>query len=457
MSDKILVIDDEAEMLENYRRLLSARGWQCETFQNSKEALNRLSSVTFDLIITDLRMPECDGIDVVKHARGLDVNALVVVVTAYASVESAVEAVKAGAYDYLSKPFTSDQLALLVERALKERKLTRENVLLNRRLDWQYAAGPMIGESPAIGRLKTQIERAAPSDATVFIIGESGTGKELVAHALHAKSSRNDRPFVPVDCVALPRELIEGELFGHEKGAFTSATARKAGLFECASSGTLFLDEICELDFDMQAKLLRVLQERKIRRLGGRQLLTLDLRVIAATNRDPKAAVEDGRLREDLLYRLDVVRITVPPLRDRGDDIPLLLAHFLDQFRSVGAGSVESFREDAIEALSAYHWPGNVRELRNVVERAVIMTSGKQIARSDLPAQITSSTHAAEPVSPEDALDYKSARKNWVAEFEKRYFTKLLDRYDGNISKAAEEAGVDRKTLYRILRDHGPL
>jgi DNA-binding NtrC family response regulator len=457
MSARILVIDDEEEMLENYRRLLSARGWECQTFPDARRALEWLDKESCDLIITDLRMPDFDGVDVVKQARSRDPSALVIMVTAYASVESAVAAVKAGAYDYLAKPFTADQLALLVERALQERRLRRENVMLKRQLGWEQMARPMIGEGAAMKQLRVQIERAASSDASVFIVGESGTGKELVAHALHAGSHRADQPIVPVDCVALPRELIEGELFGHEKGAFTSATTAKAGLFECATGGTLFLDEICELDFDMQAKLLRVLQERQIRRLGGRQLIPLDLRIIAATNRDPKVAVEEGRLREDLLYRLDVVRITVPPLRERRDDIRLLLEFFLDRFRTAGAESVEHFAADALESLAAYDWPGNVRELRNLVERTVLMSGGQVVTRADLPAQISAPADIPAMQSPEDALDYKSARKNWVGEFEKRYFKKLLERYDGNISKAAEEAGIDRKTLYRILREYGPL
>jgi DNA-binding NtrC family response regulator len=457
MKPAILVIDDEADMLENYRRMLALHGWDCVTCEDPRKALQRIEEEPFDFIITDLRMPGCDGIEVVGRARAADPEAVVVVVTAYASVESAVAAVKEGAYDYLPKPFTADQLVLMVERGLKKHRLARENARLKRRLELSEPVAGFVGTSPAARKLQERIARVAPSDAGVFIVGESGTGKELVARSLHAKSRLHEGPFVPVDCVALPRYLIEGELFGHEKGAFTSADALRAGLFECADGGTLFLDEICELDIDLQAKLLRVLQERQFRRLGGRQLLTIDVRIVAATNRDPQKAVAEGKLREDLLYRLDVVRIAVPPLRERAEDIPLLLDCFLAEFREAAAPVPLCFSAQALELLRTYHWPGNVRELRNVVEQAVLLARGEEITLSDLPPHVSGAATAAVPELPGDDLDYKSARKSWMAEFERRYFRRLLERYEGNISKAAAEAGIDRKTLYRIIREHGPL
>lgn len=451
---KILVIDDEEDMLENYRRLLTARGWECVSCSTGKEALKHLQSNSFDFIITDLRMPGIDGIEVVRRAREADAMALVVVVTAYASIESAVAAVKEGAYDYMSKPFTADELGLLVERGLKERRLAQENVVLKRRLELETPGETFVGASPQARKLWDQVERVAPSDAGVFIVGESGTGKELVARGLHAKSLRSNGPFVPLDCVSLPRDLIEGELFGSEKGAFTSAEASRMGLFECAHGGTLFLDEICELDIDMQAKLLRVLQERQFRRLGGRQLLTIDVRIVAATNRDPQQAVGDGKLREDLLYRLDVVRIAVPPLRERHEDIPLLLDHFFRALRSSASRPVAGFAPEVLELLEGYEWPGNVRELRNVVEQAVLLAKGTRIGLADLPAHLIPTSYKSS-AAPDVSGDYKQARRNWIAEFERRYFEKLLAKHDSNVSKAAEEAGVDRKTLYRIIREHG--
>jgi DNA-binding NtrC family response regulator len=451
---KILVIDDEQDMLENYRRLLLHNRWNCITCSDPKDALARIEAESFDFIITDLRMPGCDGVQVVRHARAVDPNAVVVVVTAYASVESAVAAVKEGAYDYLPKPFTGEQLRLMIERGLKERHLAQENVRLKRRLELEKVGVQFVGSSPAARRLWEQVDRVAPSDAGVFIVGESGTGKELIARGLHARSRRAEGPFVPVDCVALPRDLIEGELFGSEKGAYTSAETPRAGLFECADGGTLFLDEICELDFDLQAKLLRVLQERQFRRLGGRQLLTANVRIVAATNRDPQQAVEDNKLREDLLYRLDVVRISVAPLRERVQDIPLLLDHFFNELQSTAPRALDGFSPEAVEVLRSYHWPGNVRELRNIVEQAILLARSGQITTADLPPHVPVGPGVGPPEAPDDAVSYKEARKEWVAQFERRYFQKLLDRFGGNVSKAAEEAGIDRKTLYRIIRDH---
>jgi DNA-binding NtrC family response regulator len=453
MTVRILAIDDEIDMLENYRRLLTARGWECTACSDPKKALERLQSEQFDFIITDLRMPGCDGLEIVRQARDADPEAVVVVVTAYATVESAVAAVKEGAYDYLPKPFTAEQLTLMVERGLKKRRLLRENIVLKRRLEIKETSVDFVGSSAAIQKIRQQISRIAQSDAGVFIVGESGTGKELVARSLHAGSKRVENPFVPVDCVALPRELIEGELFGHEKGAYTSADAPRAGLFECANRGTLFLDEICELDYDLQAKLLRVLQERQFRRLGGQRLLTIDVRIIAATNRDPVKAVADGKMREDLFYRLDVVRISVPPLRERHGDIQLLMDHFLKLFSTISAQPRLEFSDEASDVLRNYSWPGNVRELRNVVEQAVLLSTGNQITVADLPPRILEVPITGIPL-PVDKMDYKTARKNWIGEFEKRYFLRLLERCEGNISKAAEEAGIDRKTLYRIIREH---
>jgi two-component system response regulator AtoC len=454
MKPIIMVIDDETDMLENYRRLLTARGWDCIAFEDPLKALDYLKSEKVEFIITDLRMPRMDGVEVIKRARQIDPESMVVVVTAYGSVESAVAAVKEGAFDYLPKPFTGDQLALVIERGLKECRITRENVLLKRRLESQEASLGFDGSSPAMQKLREKILRVAPTDAGVFVVGESGTGKELVARSLHAESQRNQGPFVPVDCVALPRDLIEGELFGHEKGAYTSADAPRVGLFECADGGTLFLDEISELDINLQAKLLRVLQERQFHRLGGRRLLSIDVRIIAATNQDPQKSVEDGRLREDLLYRLDVVRITVPPLRERAADVPELLERFLEQFSVSRDEPPRRFSREAQQIMKDYTWPGNVRELRNVVEQAVLFAKSDEITVADLPAHLAELSPPESALTPGDGMDYKTARKNWISEFERRYFQSALERNEGNITKAAEEAGVDRKTLYRIIKEH---
>jgi DNA-binding NtrC family response regulator len=383
-------------------------------------------------------------------------------ITAFASIESAVAAVKEGAFDYLTKTFTVDQLQVSVERALRQRRLQVENRNLRDQLQATFGLENVIGRSPAMTRTFELVKKAARSDANILIGGESGTGKELIARAVHANSPRVSRPFVPVDCASLPEPLLESELFGHEKGAFTGAIRTKPGLIETAHRGTLFLDEIGDIPLALQSKLLRAIQERQVRRVGATSLIDVDVRIVSATNRDLREAVTRGQFREDLYYRINVIAIMLPPLRDRDGDITLLAHAFLKKF---GKDRVAGFDDEALATLEAYPWPGNVRELQNVVERACALTDGDVVKRRDLPEYVVSrqGLRGATPppgseVDPRQAamhgVPLVEARERWMAVLEGAYLRDLLDRHDGNISAAAKAAGVDRKTFHRLVAKH---
>ena len=396
--------------------------------------------------------------EMLRQARQIDPQMPVVMLTGYASVESAVAAVKAGAFDYLSKSFSNDQLRLTVERALTKRRLELENVHLREQLRGVFGFENIVGRSIALQQVLELVRKASRSDANILILGESGTGKELIARAIHANSPRATQPFVPVDCASLPENLLESELFGHEKGAFTGAVAAKQGLMETADRGTLFLDELGELPLALQSKLLRALQERQIRHIGGTRQIDIDVRIVSATNRDLRALVAAGKFREDLYYRVNVIDIALPPLHERVGDIELLAASFLRKYGRSGQATVKGFEPETMIALETYSWPGNVRELQNVIERACALAEGEMITLAELPAHLRAPARqaaAAPPVDPAGKLSLKEAKERWIAQLESAYVSDLLKQEGGNVSEVARKAGVDRKTVHRLVNKHG--
>ena len=370
---RILVVDDERSMRELLAIVLRRDGYEVMLAENGRTALNELEREPVDLLISDIKMPDMSGVEVLRAAKRIDQDILGIMITAFASTDSAVEALRMGAYDYLSKPFDVDELKIVVRNALERRQLRQENLLLKRALQSSHQFSNIVGRSDVMQAVFKLIETVAPTNSTILVTGESGTGKELVARAIHFNSLRRDRPFVAVNCGALPEQLLESELFGHMRGAFTGAAANKKGLVEVAELGTIFLDEIAEMSPMMQVKLLRVLQERKFRRVGGTDELDANIRVITATNQDLPTLVAEGKFREDLYYRINVIQIELPPLRDRVEDIPLLAAHFLEKFREQMGKDVSAISQEAAACLERYEWPGNIRELENVVERAVAL------------------------------------------------------------------------------------
>src|SRR5574337_893739 len=399
---RLLIVDDEPDMLENLSRILGKAGYECVTEGDSQKAVGRFESERPDLLLTDLRMPGLDGLGLLRQARQVDPHMPVIILTAFATIESAVEAVKEGAFDYLPKPFSVDQLKLAVGRALAQRRLALENLRLREQLRGTYGFENIIGRSPAMAQVFELVRKAARSEANILIVGESGTGKELVAHAVHVNSRRDAQAFVPVDCASLPEQLLESELFGHEKGAFTGAVRTKPGLMEVAHRGTLFLDEIAELPLGLQVKLLRALQERQIRRVGGTREIGVDVRLVSATNRDLRELVVKGKFREELYYRVNVIPIVLPPLRERKGDIALLAHTFLRKYGQGREVPLKGFEPEAMQILEAYAWPGNVRELQNVIERACVLAEGETIAARDLPAHLRAPTPAGQeaPAAP---------------------------------------------------------
>jgi DNA-binding NtrC family response regulator len=459
---RILIVDDEPDMVDNCARILRRAGHHCSTTTDPHRALALLDSGRPDLLVTDLKMPEVDGLALLRRAHELDPALPVIVITAFATIESAVAAVKGGAFDYLPKTFSVDQLTIAVDRALRQRRLARENRNLREQLQTMFGLENVIGRSPAMAQVFELVRKAARSEANILVMGESGTGKELIARAVHANSPRAAQAFVPVDCASLPENLLESELFGHEKGAFTGAIRTKPGLMEVATSGTLFLDEIGDLPVSLQVKLLRALQERQIRRVGGTALVDVDVRVVSATNRNLREAALKGQFREELYYRVNVIEIRLPPLRDRSGDVRLLAHAFLKRYSQQ---RVHAYDDAALAALEAYAWPGNVRELQNVVERACALAEGDMITRRDLPEHVLAGGGAAiTPGTPAVAVEshlggttdlgLKEAKDRWMAVLEASYLKDLLDRNDGNISAAAKAAGIDRKTFHRLINKH---
>lgn len=445
---KILVVDDETDMLETCAEILSSDGVEIVTEAKGPAAAERIGKEGFDLLLLDLKMPGMDGLALLQHARKISPETMVVMFTGFPTVETAVEAVKKGAFDYVTKPFTPDQLRVAVGRALERKRLVEENRLLSLEVEGGDRFDQMIGRSPAIRKVFGLIEQVAATASDVLIRGESGTGKELVARSIHARGRRQGEHFVPVDCGAIPENLLENELFGHERGAYTGAQGSSMGLLEFAHKGTLFLDEICELHPSLQAKLLRVLQERQFRRIGGTRLIDVDIRIVAATNREIDREVREKRFREDLFYRIDVVRIDVPPLRERTEDIPLLAAAFLRRYGREWGQEVSEIDPEAMEVLWRYSWPGNVRELQNVIKRAVVLRRGDRVTTDDLPPEVF------EGGGIEETDGFFPQREAKIRAFELEYFRSLLTRCRGDVARAAAEARLPKGTIYRLLKKH---
>ncbi len=450
MEGRVLIVDDDASMCQMLAGALQRNGLQAKWTQSPEEALSFVESEVFDLVLTDLNMRGMTGVDLCQKILGHKPDMHVIVLTAYGSFESAVAAIRAGAYDFVTKPFETAELMVTLERALQHRNLRQEVKGLRKEVERHAGRGEMIGRSPSLKRVWDIVDRVASSDATVLVSGESGTGKELVARSLHSRSARSEGPFVAVNCAAMPETLLESELFGHAKGAFTDAKSSRSGLFVQANGGTLFLDEIGEMPLGMQPKLLRALQERTVRPVGSNQEVPFDVRLIAATNRDIEGEVEEGRFREDLFYRINVVRIDVPALRARGNDVLLLAQHFMECLSARTAKRVAQIAPEATEKLLAYSWPGNIRELENAIESAVAMTRGPIITVEDLPEKIRDHKGIVLGSTEGEGTELLS-----MEEVERRHIARVLAAVGGNKTQAAQTLGLDRRTLYRKLERYG--
>lgn len=450
-SEKILVIDDSPEILALFSEYLKAEGFEVETSGDGATGVEMIEKKSYDLIVTDLKMPGMDGMKVLEFAMNHSPDSICIILTGYGTVKNAVEAIKLGAFDYLTKPVKMDEILVTMQRALEYRNLKLENINLRNQLKKKYKFENIIGDHEGMQKVFEIMEKVADTDSTILILGESGTGKELIAKAIHYNSYRRERPFVPVNCAAIPSELLESELFGHEKGAFTNAIRTRIGRFELANGGTVFLDEIGDMNPLLQSKLLRVLQERQFERVGGVKTIKTDIRVIAATHQDLKQAVQQKRFREDLYYRLNVIPLRIPPLRERRSDIPLLAHHFLDYFNRSKKKRIKGINDEAMECMVSYDWPGNVRELENTVERMVILVDQDIIAPQDLPEKF----HAfplSEPAQmleiPEEGISLDTA----VNEFEKNLILQALIKTGWVKNKAARLLNLNRTTLIEKIK-----
>ena len=448
---QILVIDDEPDMRETCRKILARQGYGVSLAEDGGAGLQKLQEQSFDLVILDLRLPDMDGLDVLRQAKKINPDIIAIMITAHGTVDTAIEAVREGAFDYLLKPFSMAQLEITAERGLNHRRLLEENRELQGELRSIKPFTDIVASSPQMQRVLETIQKVAPSDANILLRGESGTGKELAARAIHNASRRNNHPFIPIDCAAVPENLLESEMFGYEKGAFTGAVGMKRGLLETASGGTAFLDEIGEMPLTMQSKLLRVLQDHQFRRVGGTDLLKTDFRLIAATNRKLPEMIKEGMFREDLYYRLNVVTIELPALRERRSDIAPLAQHFLRYFAEKNGKDVR-ISNAAMMFLEKYNWPGNVRELMNAVERAVSLTEFNQITPLDLPVTILQSVTGT--VRPTEQ-SFKTAKRQIIEEFEPRYLSQILSETGGNVSEAARRSGMKRSAFQRLMAKYG--
>jgi DNA-binding NtrC family response regulator len=443
---KILVVDDDQEMCGLLSDVLKGEGFSVIALSDSLEASKALKREEFDAILTDLKMKGLKGLDLLEDANKRVPLTPVIIITAFGTIESAIQAMKMGAYDYITKPFQMDDLILTVKKALENRLLKKEVVRLKKEVETRYHFHRLIGKSPPMQRIYDLIERISDSSSNVFVTGESGTGKELVAKAIHYNGIRKEGPFIAVNCAAIPETLLESELFGYKKGAFTDAKTDKKGLVFEAYEGTLFLDEITEMPNTLQAKLLRVIEEREVRPLGDTRSYPIDVRIVSTTNRDIQSVIEDGRFREDLYYRLKVIDIELPPLRERREDIPLLIQHFIDKFNVNLKKRISGVSEEALKLLLSYSWPGNVRELENVIERAINLSQQEIILPEDLPKSL-------DQRADEKLFEKAIREKLTLSQLEKEYIKRVLMEVEGNKSKAAERLGLDRKTLYRKLQE----
>ena len=454
MTDRLLVVDDEPSMREFLEIMLSQEGYQVTLASSGEEGFKAYRQEEPDLVLTDVKMPGMSGLELIKEIHSIDPAIPIIAITAYACADDAMRAVRAGAYDYLSKPFQIDDLRVIIRNALETRRLRKENLELRQSVGQQHRFGDIVGRSPQIEDIFSLISRVAPSKASVLIVGESGTGKELVARAIHRNSTRVDRPFVPVNCTAIPESLLESELFGHLKGSFTGAVANKPGLVETAHTGTLFLDEVGDIPPSVQAKLLRFLQEREFRRVGGTEDKKVDVRVLAATNKKLEKEMETGSFREDLYYRLNVIRIRIPALREREEDIPLLIEHFLRKFAKEQGKNIKKVSSLALRILCNYQYPGNVRELENVIERCVTLEESDQLTADNLPpklleGRVPPSATLGEMDIPPDGIDLNRTMEN----FERKLIGRAVEITGGNRSRAASLLGISFRSLrYRLLK-----
>jgi DNA-binding NtrC family response regulator len=456
---EILIIDDEPVVCDGCRLVLTDHGFAAESVPDGASGLEALRCRVRDLVLLDMKLPDMDGMQVLEAIRREMPRVLVVVMTGYSSVSQAVSAMKLGAFDYLAKPFSEEELWMTVEKAVKAKRLADENLALRRQLFARFDFSSIVGQNPLMLRVFEEVRKAAPTDTTILLEGESGTGKELLAKAIHAHSRRADRQFVAVDCSTFAPTLLESELFGHVRGAFTGATQDKAGILEAADGGTLFLDEVANLSLEVQGKLLRVMESQEFRPVGASHPRRADLRIIAATNRDLKALAADGRFRSDLYYRLSVLPIHIPPLRERREDIPRLAYHFLRVFCREMGRRIEGFNDEALDLLTRHEWPGNVRELKNVVERLVILTEETVLDYHHLMDSLNGNCAAASERVPESLAELRRLQKQVAAEhcgrLEKAFLLRALSLAQGNISTAAKAVGMQRSNFSALMKRHG--
>ncbi len=446
MNETILVVDDEASICQSLKAILEDEGYQVLVAGSGEEAIKIVAEEMPQLVLLDIWLPGMDGLETLKAIHAAHPNVLIIMMSGHGTIETAVKATKLGAFDFIEKPLSLERVIILVGNALNVVRLEEENILLKQKVSHQYE---LTGTSAAITELKEMIGIVAPTNAWILIMGENGTGKELVARSIHHLSRRSHKPIVEVNCAAIPEELIESELFGHEKGAFTGATEKKRGKFDLAHEGTIFLDEVADMSLKAQAKILRILQEKKFERVGGNRVIDMDVRVLAATNKDLETEMEAGRFRQDLYYRLHVIPLRVPPLRDRKEDIPFLAERFLQDFAAKEGQQPKILNGGAMEKLMTHDWPGNVRELKNIVERLIILTPSNEIKADDIPElNVKTEQSLLAPESPMVSDSLRDAR----LDFERQFIIKKLEEFDGNISKTAEAIGLERSNLHKKLK-----
>jgi len=452
VSKTILIVDDEKDIRISLTGILEDEGYQVVTASSGMEALDKVREEQPDLVLLDIWMPGIDGLETLDRLKAAQPALTVIMISGHGTIETAVRATKLGAFDFIEKPLSLDKVLIAVGNALRLKQLTAENDELKRAAGNEHE---LVGSAAVIEALREQITRVAPSNASVLVSGENGTGKELVARSIHYYSTRHDKPFVAINCAAIPEELIESELFGHEKGAFTGALSQKKGKFDLADGGTLFLDEIGDMSLRTQAKVLRILQERCFERVGGTRLVSVDVRIIAATNKDLDEEIRQGRFREDLYYRLNVIPFRVPALRERIDDVPQLVEHFIALFARKEGREPKSFRPEALDMLKQYHWPGNVRELRNIIERILIMTPGRTIIHDDIPDLRGDTSAQPHPCPNLDGALAQGTLREAREEFEREFLIQKLEENDWNISRTAEVIELERSNLHRKIKSYG--
>ncbi len=449
MARSILIADDEEGIRESLTIVLEDEGYRCTAVQDGEEAIAAIKEKSFDIIISDLKMPKTDGLGVLEYALQHSSDILTIIITAHATVETAIKALRKGAADYILKPLDFDEVLIRIENLVEHKSVIQENKYLREQIDQEYNFNHIIGESDAMKEVYRMVERVSNANSNVLITGDSGTGKELVARAIHSNSDRGKKPFLAINCGAIPEDLVESELFGHKKGAFTGAASDKEGIFVAAHGGTVFLDEVAEIPLNLQVNLLRVLQEREVKPVGSNEMVSFDTRIIAATNKDLEAEVEKGNFRDDLYYRLNVVELPLPPLSQRRDDIPLLAHHFLKKYNKELKRNLKGISGEAMSAMMAYEWKGQVRELENVIERSVLLSDHEYLQLEDLPEAIRN-------VSGTESIEMDSERlEEAVQVFEKHHIKSMLKRTDGNKSEAARLLGIDPSTLYRKIERLG--